>query len=49
VLKDPEALAALRAQGAEPTGGTAAAYGQLIKTEYARWTRVVTETGARSD
>ncbi len=49
VLKDPDALAALRAQGAEPTGGTPAAYGQLIKTEYARWTQVVKETGARSD
>jgi tripartite-type tricarboxylate transporter receptor subunit TctC len=49
VLKDPDALAALRAQGAEPAGGTAAAYGQLIRAEYARWTRIVKETGASSD
>jgi tripartite-type tricarboxylate transporter receptor subunit TctC len=49
VLQDPDAIAALHAQGAEPTGGTAAAYGQLINTEYARWTQVVRDTGARSD
>ncbi|MGO4307125.1 Bug family tripartite tricarboxylate transporter substrate binding protein [Cupriavidus sp. RAF12] len=49
LLKDPETLAALHAQGAEPTGGTPADYGKLIRTEYARWTRVVKETGARSD
>lgn len=49
VLKDPDTLAALRAQGAEPAGGSPSAYGQLIKTEYARWTRVVKETGASSD
>ncbi|MFJ1255078.1 Bug family tripartite tricarboxylate transporter substrate binding protein [Cupriavidus sp. CuC1] len=49
VLKDPETVAALQAQGAEPTGGTPARYGELIKAEYARWTRVVKETGASSD
>lgn len=49
VLKDPDTLAALRAQGAEPAGGSPAAYGQLINREYARWTRVVKETGASSD
>ncbi|MGO4329075.1 Bug family tripartite tricarboxylate transporter substrate binding protein [Cupriavidus sp. 2TAF22] len=49
VLADPETIAALHAQGAEPIGGSAARYGELIKTEYARWTRVVKETGASSD
>ena len=49
VLQDADTLAALRAQGAEATGGTADAYGSLIRNEYARWTRVVRDTGARSD
>lgn len=49
VLKDPDTLTALRTQGAEPAGGSPAAYGQLIQNEYARWTRVVKETGATSD
>ena len=49
VLKDPDTLAALHAQGAEATGGTPEQYGALIRNEYVRWTRVVKETGARSD
>lgn len=46
VLKNPEIIAALHAQGAEITGGSVEQYRKLIKNEYARWTRVVNAIGA---
>lgn len=48
-LKAPEVIKALHAQGAEPTGGTSAQYRDLIHGEYARWTKVVKDTGATAN
>ncbi len=49
VLQDPTLKPTLDAQGAEPTAGTPAQYGELIKTEYKRWTAIIKETGATAN
>jgi len=48
-LADPELRARLAAMGAQPTGGTAAAYGAFLASEVALWSRVVQESGATAD
>ncbi|CAB3633601.1 MAG: Bug family tripartite tricarboxylate transporter substrate binding protein [Achromobacter pulmonis] len=48
-LKDASLKASLDAQGAEPTPGTPAQYGALIKSEYRRWSATIKETGATSN
>ena len=48
-LKDPALKASLDAQGAEPTAGTPAQYGELIRSEYRRWSTIIKETGATSN
>lgn len=49
VLAQPETRESLIAQGAIATGGSPADYGKLISTEYERWTRIIKETGTKSD
>lgn len=49
VIADPELQQRFKAQGAQVTGGTAQAYGELISSEYARWTTVIQETGVTFD
>jgi tripartite-type tricarboxylate transporter receptor subunit TctC len=49
VLAQSDTRDSLVAQGAIGTGGTAADYGKLIGAEYERWTRIIKETGTRSD
>jgi tripartite-type tricarboxylate transporter receptor subunit TctC len=41
--------ARLKAAGLEPAGGTAAAFGALIRGEAAKWALVIKSTGARVD
>ncbi|MEN4920867.1 tripartite tricarboxylate transporter substrate binding protein [Achromobacter spanius] len=48
-IKDPALKASLDAQGAEPTAGTPARYGDLIRSEYRRWSAIIKETGATSN
>ncbi|MNT14587.1 Tripartite tricarboxylate transporter family receptor [compost metagenome] len=48
-IKDPSLKASLDAQGAEATPGTPAQYGDLIKSEYGRWSAIIKETGATSN
>lgn len=48
-IKDPALKASLDAQGAEPTIGTPAQYGDLIRSEYRRWSAIIKETGATSN
>ncbi|NMK48222.1 tripartite tricarboxylate transporter substrate binding protein [Achromobacter sp. Bel] len=48
-IKDPSLKASLDAQGAEATPGTPAQYGDLIKSEYRRWSAIIKETGATSN
>ena len=49
ILKAPDTASSFVAQGALPTGGTSEQYGKLIASEYERWTRIIKETGAKSD
>lgn len=48
VLAEPAVIEALAAQGAQPTGGSAASYQAFVASEYQRWTGIVKETGASS-
>jgi tripartite-type tricarboxylate transporter receptor subunit TctC len=49
VLAQPETRELLLKQGAEPTPMEAAAFEQLIKTEYARWGKVIREARIKVD
>jgi tripartite-type tricarboxylate transporter receptor subunit TctC len=48
-LADPEVRARLAAQGAEPLGSTPEQYGAYLRSEVARWAKVVKATGAKLD
>jgi tripartite-type tricarboxylate transporter receptor subunit TctC len=48
-LQSPELVKALAAQTAEAVGGTPEAFGKVIRTDYAKWAKVVKESGARVD
>jgi tripartite-type tricarboxylate transporter receptor subunit TctC len=49
VLKDPSIRELLEKQGMVPAGGTAERMGNLVKSELARWTRVVNAAGIKAD
>lgn len=49
IIADPELQKRFKAQGAQLTGGTAKEYGEVISSEYARWTKVIQETGVTFD
>lgn len=44
-LKDPEFLKKLEASGAEPYGGTPAAYGKFLAEEQGRFAKIISEAG----
>ena len=44
-LAKPKIREAIDHMGAEPIGGTAAEFGQIIKSEVAHWTKVVRDSG----
>ena len=48
-LKSPELGRSLAAQAAEIVGGTPDAFASLIKTDYAKWAKVVKASGAQVD
>ena len=39
----------LRAQGADAAGGSAAEFGAMIRNDYAKWAKVVKDSGAKVD
>jgi tripartite-type tricarboxylate transporter receptor subunit TctC len=45
IVGEPATAAKLRDSGADPVGGSAAAYGALIATDVAKWAQVVKATG----
>jgi tripartite-type tricarboxylate transporter receptor subunit TctC len=45
VLKNPEVRQALIGQGLEPAPGTADAFAALIRADFARWGKLVTDIG----
>lgn len=48
-LGSPDLRARLAAQGADPAGGTPEDFGRLIRSDFAKWARVVKESGAKVD
>jgi tripartite-type tricarboxylate transporter receptor subunit TctC len=49
IVRAPEMREQLSAQGAEPTGGTPAAFAQTLRADAATWKKVVKEAGIRAD
>ena len=49
VMQEPAMAEKLRTLGAEPKAGTAEAFGQFIRSESAKWAKVVAEAGIRPD
>jgi tripartite-type tricarboxylate transporter receptor subunit TctC len=47
MLKQPEVLAKLAAEGTAPTGGSAAEFGELIRAENKKWSAVIREAGIK--
>ena len=48
-LATPALKERLSTQGADAVGGTAAEFGKLIRADYAKWAKVVKESGAKVD
>jgi tripartite-type tricarboxylate transporter receptor subunit TctC len=48
-LQRPELVKKLQASGADPVGGPPEQYAKVIKTDFAKWGKVVKESGARVD
>jgi tripartite-type tricarboxylate transporter receptor subunit TctC len=48
-LKDPEFAARMRGMGLEIYGTTPAQFGEYIRNENIKWTKVIKATGARVD
>jgi tripartite-type tricarboxylate transporter receptor subunit TctC len=49
LLADPAALANLRAQGVEPTGGTPEKLAELTRSEIAKWRPIIAAAGIKPD
>ncbi len=49
LLKEPDVRALLEKQGMNPAGGPPERFGALVKTELARWSRVVKSAGIKAD
>lgn len=49
ILQLPDVRETLSRQGADPVGGTPEQYAAFIRTEIAKWAKVVKESGARID
>lgn len=48
-LQSPELVKMLNAQTADAVGGTADAFAKVIRADYAKWAKVVKDSGARVD
>lgn len=48
-LASPELVKRLNAQGADAVGGSAEAFARVVKADYAKWAKVVKESGAQVD
>jgi tripartite-type tricarboxylate transporter receptor subunit TctC len=49
VLRDPEVIKTLAAQGAETLGGSVADYAAYLRTEIPRWAQAVKDSGAKEN
>jgi tripartite-type tricarboxylate transporter receptor subunit TctC len=48
-LQSPQLVKSLNAAGADAVGGTPESFARLVASDYAKWARVVKESGARVD
>jgi tripartite-type tricarboxylate transporter receptor subunit TctC len=48
-LQSPELVKRLNAVTAEVVGGTPEAFAKVIRSDYAKWAKVVKQSGARVD
>ena len=48
-LKSPQLVKTLNSTGADAVGGTSAAFAKVVVQDYAKWAKVVKESGARVD
>ena len=48
-LRSPDLVRTLNARGADAAGGTPEDFGKVIKADFAKWGKVVRESGARVD
>lgn len=48
-LQSPDLVRTLNSRGADAAGGTPEAFAKLIKADFAKWAKVVSESGARVD
>ena len=48
-LRSPELAKVLNARGADVVGGTPEAFARVVKADFAKWAKVVKESGARVD
>lgn len=48
-LASPELVKRLNAQGADAVGGSAEAFARVVKADFAKWAKVVKESGAQVD
>ena len=48
-LNEPRIKESLRAQGADGAGGSAEDYARVIRADFAKWAKVVRDSGARVD
>lgn len=48
-LKLPDVISRLASVGFEPVGGTPASFGEFMRTDMARWARVIREAGVKVD
>ena len=48
-LQSPELVKTLNSQTAEAVGGTPEAFGKVIRSDFAKWAKVVKQSGARVD
>lgn len=49
VLRAPDVIDKLAAQGVSPVGGTVEAFAQFVRADYARWGRIVKASGVKLD
>jgi tripartite-type tricarboxylate transporter receptor subunit TctC len=47
-LAKPSVRQAFARVGADPAGGTSAAYGELVKSQVAHWAKVIKEAGIKA-
>ena len=48
-LQSPDLVKLLNSRGADAVGGTPESFSRVVKTDYAKWAKIVKESGARVD